>query len=147
MNRQRGFSLVELMVSMAVLLLALAGLAKMTIESSQINRAQQMTAQVQANARNCMTMVVQKLRSAGWDPATEGEPGTTQLLHTARTAIHRATGLTPHLRHDRITAAELQIRLGQDYQWYPYRRIRSRWEPAGGPNPDPAAALAPLLHP
>jgi len=69
MNRQRGFSLVELMVSMAVLLLALAGLAKMTIEGSQINRAQQMTAQVQANARNCMTMVVQKLRSAGWDPA------------------------------------------------------------------------------
>lgn len=83
----------------------------------------------------------------GWDPATEGEPGTTQLLHTARTAIHRATGLTPHLRRDRITAAELQIRLGQDYQWYPYRRIRSHWEPAGGPDPDPVAALAPLLHP
>lgn len=69
MNGQRGFSLVELMVSMAVLLLALAGLAKMMIEGSQINRAQQMTAQVQANARNCMTMVVHKLRSAGWDPA------------------------------------------------------------------------------
>ena len=72
MNKQRGFSLVELMVSMAVLLLALAGLAKMTLEGSQINRAQQMTAQVQANARNCMTMVVQKLRSAGWDPANNG---------------------------------------------------------------------------
>jgi prepilin-type N-terminal cleavage/methylation domain-containing protein len=69
MNRQRGFSLIELMVSMTVLLVALAGLAKMTIEGSQINRAQQMTAQVQANARNCMTIVVQKLRSAGWDPA------------------------------------------------------------------------------
>jgi hypothetical protein len=27
-----------------------------------------MTAQVQANARNCMSVVVQKMRSAGWDP-------------------------------------------------------------------------------
>jgi prepilin-type N-terminal cleavage/methylation domain-containing protein len=68
MKRQDGFSLVELMVSMVVLLVCVTGLAKMMIESSRINRAQQMTAQVQANARNCMSVVVQKMRSAGWDP-------------------------------------------------------------------------------
>jgi len=68
MHNQRGFTLIELMISMTVMLVILAGLAQMTLESSRINRAQQMTAQTQANARNCMSMVVQRLRSAGWDP-------------------------------------------------------------------------------
>ena len=31
-----------------------------------------MTAELQASARNCLTMVVQKLRSAGWDPINAG---------------------------------------------------------------------------
>ena len=69
---QRGFTLIELMISLTVMLVILAGLAQMTLESSRINRAQQMTAQTQANARNCMSMVVQRLRSAGWDPMNAG---------------------------------------------------------------------------
>jgi len=73
-RNQRGFTLIELMISMTVMLLILAGLAEMTLESSRINRAQQMTAQTQANARNCMTMVVQRLRSAGWDPLNVNVP-------------------------------------------------------------------------
>ena len=68
MQREQGFSLVELLVSISIVLITLTGLAKMTLENSRINRAQQMTAQVQGNARNCMALVVQKLRSAGWDP-------------------------------------------------------------------------------
>ena len=71
---QQGFTLIELMVSMTVMLFILAGLAQMALESSRINRAQQMTAQAQANARNCMSMVVQRLRSAGWDPMNAGLP-------------------------------------------------------------------------
>jgi len=67
-NRQAGFTLVELMVSLVVTLLLAAGLATMMVESSRINRAQQMKARVQADARNCLSMVVQRLRSAGWDP-------------------------------------------------------------------------------
>jgi prepilin-type N-terminal cleavage/methylation domain-containing protein len=69
---QQGFTLIELMVSMTVMLFILAGLAQMALESSRINRAQQMTVQAQANARNCMSMVVQRLRSAGWDPMNTG---------------------------------------------------------------------------
>ena len=68
MERNQGFSLVEMLVSMTVVLLTMTGVAKLTIENSRINRAQQMTAQVQGNARNCMALIVQKLRSAGWDP-------------------------------------------------------------------------------
>jgi prepilin-type N-terminal cleavage/methylation domain-containing protein len=69
---QRGVTLIEILVSMTVLLLALSGLAKMMIESSRINKAQQLTATVQANARNSLTMIEQKLRSAGWDPGNAG---------------------------------------------------------------------------
>jgi prepilin-type N-terminal cleavage/methylation domain-containing protein len=71
-GEQRGFTLIEILVSMTVLLLALSGLAKMMIESSRINKAQQLTATVQANARNSLTMIEQKLRSAGWDPGNAG---------------------------------------------------------------------------
>jgi len=74
MSRQRGFSLIELMVSMTVLVLCVSGLAKMTIENSRINRAEQMTVQAQANARNCLAMIVHKLRSTGWDPMNAGLP-------------------------------------------------------------------------
>ena len=71
---QRGVTLIEMLVSMTVLLLALSGLAKMMIESSRINKAQQLTATVQANARNSLAMIEQKLRSAGWDPGNAGIP-------------------------------------------------------------------------
>jgi type II secretory pathway pseudopilin PulG len=69
-----GFSLVEMLVSTTVLLLCLAGLAAMMVENSKLNRSEQMAAQVQADARNCLAMVVQKLRGAGWDPMNAGIP-------------------------------------------------------------------------
>lgn len=65
---QRGFSLIETLVSLVILLLAMGGLASLLIQNAQINKAQRMTAEVQGNARNCLTMVVQKLRGAGWNP-------------------------------------------------------------------------------
>jgi len=74
MSEQRGFSLIELMVSMIVLMVCVSGAAKMTIESSRINRSEQLLAQTQDNARNSMAIIVQKLRSAGWDPLNAGLP-------------------------------------------------------------------------
>ena len=71
---QRGFSLLELMVSLTVTLLIMTGVTKMMLQNSRINKAQQMTAQAQSNARNCLAMIVQRLRSAGWDPLNAGIP-------------------------------------------------------------------------
>ncbi|MCP3978313.1 MAG: prepilin-type N-terminal cleavage/methylation domain-containing protein [bacterium] len=71
-SAESGFSLLEFMVSLSVFLLCSAGLAQVMVESSRINKSEQMTAQVQANARNCLSMVVQRLRSAGWDPMNAG---------------------------------------------------------------------------
>lgn len=69
---ERGFSLIELLVSVTVLVLAFGGLASLLIQNARINKAQRMTAEVQANARNTLSMVVQALRSAGWDPTNAG---------------------------------------------------------------------------
>jgi len=64
----RGFTLLETLVSLAVLTLTLGALATMLIESARVNRTQQNTAQIQADARSCLNIIVQHLRSAGWDP-------------------------------------------------------------------------------
>ncbi|MGH3387701.1 MAG: SWIM zinc finger family protein, partial [Actinomadura sp.] len=39
----------------------------------------------------------------------------------------------------------LQLRLGRDGRWYPYREESGAWWPAGPPHRDPAAVLAELL--
>ena len=68
MNRQRGFTMVEVLVSLTVLALAMTGLFSLLVHNSRLNKSEQMKAETQANARNVLSIVVQKLRSAGWDP-------------------------------------------------------------------------------
>lgn len=41
-----------------------------------------------------------------------------------------------------VVGAPRQLRLGRDGRWWPYRKERSRWVPAGGPAQDPTTALA-----
>lgn len=54
----------------------------------------------------------------------------------------------PRLRVTRnrwtVVGAGLQLRLGRDGRWWPYRRERGRWWPAGPAGHDPAAVLAEL---
>lgn len=72
MTSERGFSLVELMISTAILLVAMAGIAGLLVQNSQVARGEQMSAQVQASARSCLGMIVQAIRSAGYDPRNTG---------------------------------------------------------------------------
>ena len=71
---QAGFSLIEMLVGLTILMFAMGGLASLLIQNSKINKAEQLTAQVQSNARNTLSMVVQKVRSSGWDPMNWGIP-------------------------------------------------------------------------
>ncbi|GAT81234.1 conserved hypothetical protein [Streptomyces sp. F-3] len=41
-----------------------------------------------------------------------------------------------------VVGEDLQLRLGRDGRWWPYRREQGHWVPAGGAERDPAAALA-----
>ena len=66
---EAGFSMLEMLISLAVLSMAMSGLASLLIQNSRINKQQQMTAEVQANARNCLSLIVQRMRSAGWNPS------------------------------------------------------------------------------
>ncbi|MGW1835573.1 SWIM zinc finger family protein [Streptomyces sp. NPDC002067] len=49
--------------------------------------------------------------------------------------------------HWTLPGRGLQLRLGRDGRWYPYRRASGTWWPAGAPGPDPSSALAELLEP
>ncbi|MEU6377210.1 SWF or SNF family helicase [Streptomyces sp. NPDC046909] len=41
-----------------------------------------------------------------------------------------------------VVGSSSQLRLGRDGRWWPYRKERGRWVPAGGATQDPATALA-----
>jgi len=71
-GRQDGMSLIEVMISLAVFSLASIGITGMLIDNSRINKAEQMRAQVQANARNTVSLIAQRIRTAGWDPLELG---------------------------------------------------------------------------
>ncbi|MFD3915279.1 SWF or SNF family helicase [Streptomyces sp. NPDC058603] len=44
-----------------------------------------------------------------------------------------------------VAGTPAQVRYGRDGRWWPYRKERGRWAPAGPGGPDPAAALADAL--
>ena len=85
-RREQGFTILEVLISMFVLVVAMGMLASLLIQNARINRSQQMTAEVQANARNTLELVVQTLRSSGWDPGNNAinvvtlDPDTTDAV-------------------------------------------------------------------
>ena len=72
MQDQRGFSLVEMMVGLLVVSLAAVALTTTMLHSARLNRAEQMSVDVQGNARSSIELIVSRLRSAGWDPLNAG---------------------------------------------------------------------------
>jgi len=76
-RHERGFSLVEVLVALLVTLAIMAGLFSLLIGSSELNKSKRMTMNAQANARSTLSLLVQKLRSAGWDPMNAGIPALT----------------------------------------------------------------------
>jgi len=73
-SHERGFTLVEVMVSLVVLTLASSAMAAYLVQSMRTNKAEEMALEMQASARNCMSIVQAALRSAGWDPRDLGLP-------------------------------------------------------------------------
>ena len=72
-----GFTLMELIVSLAVFSLAATGFASMLVDNAKLNKSQLMTITAQADARNCMSIIEQVLRTSGWDPQNAGLAGIT----------------------------------------------------------------------
>ncbi|MET8173195.1 SWF or SNF family helicase [Streptomyces clavifer] len=74
-------------------------------------------------------------------------PGPEELARAqAQLAAAWEEGERPHLRAVRnrwtVVGSDAQLRYGRDGRWWPYRKERSRWVPAGPADDDPAGALA-----
>jgi prepilin-type N-terminal cleavage/methylation domain-containing protein len=100
-HREQGATLPEMMVSLVILALVMTGLAGMMIQNVRINTREQLHAEVQANARNCVSRIVTVLRSAGWDPGQHGiltvalDPDTSDSVSQIEAFIDRdGDGLT-----------------------------------------------------
>ncbi|WSA81245.1 SWF or SNF family helicase [Streptomyces sp. NBC_01799] len=67
----------------------------------------------------------------------------------ARLAAAWEDGERPQLRAVRnrwtVAGGDVQLRYGRDGRWWPYRKERGRWIPAGPSDDDPAAALLEAL--
>jgi prepilin-type N-terminal cleavage/methylation domain-containing protein len=74
MTGNRGFSLVEFIVALALLVLLVTGIAPLLFQSAQMNRSQQLVIETQANARSSVSLITQRLRTSGWDPREVGIP-------------------------------------------------------------------------
>ncbi|MDQ1031694.1 putative Zn finger protein [Streptomyces umbrinus] len=86
--------------------------------------------------------------TAALDVLEADRPAQPETLARARAALESAweEDRRPALRasRNRWTAADVrtQLRLGTDGRWWPYRKERGRWAPAGPASQDPATALA-----
>jgi prepilin-type N-terminal cleavage/methylation domain-containing protein len=67
-----GLTLVELLVSLAVFSIAITAFASMVVGGAKLNKSQQLAISAQSNARNCVSIMEQALRTAGWDPKNAG---------------------------------------------------------------------------
>ncbi|MGA4847173.1 SWF or SNF family helicase [Streptomyces sp. G5(2025)] len=101
--------------------------------------------------RDGLALAVQAWRNGGraalrvleeeWTPKEDS-------LARARAALEAAweEGERPELRAARnrwtVVGSDVQLRHGQDGRWWPYRKERGRWTPAGPAAHDPATALA-----
>lgn len=72
---QKGFSLLEVLVSLTIVLVCVSAAATMTVDGSRRTKARQMELTTQADVRNTLGLIESTLRSAGWDPANAGFQG------------------------------------------------------------------------
>ena len=72
---ERGFTLLETLVSVAVFSVVASLLASMVVDGAKLTKTEQMTISAQSDARNCVSLIEQALRTAGWDPKNAGFAG------------------------------------------------------------------------
>jgi len=87
----RGFTLIETLISVTLTMIAVTSLGGMLVHSARLNSSEQMKARVQSDARNCVSLIVQRMRSAGWDPQNAGIQ--TVVLDPEGTSPNHAKGV------------------------------------------------------
>jgi len=114
-----GLTLVEMLVALAVFSVAATGLASMLVGSVKINKSQQMAISAQSDARNCVSVIEQTLRSAGWDPTNAGFTGI--VLQSPAQASDNWIEIRQDIDEDSATTSvgeDVTIRLnGTNLEW------------------------------
>jgi type IV pilus assembly protein PilW len=67
-NKTAGFTLMELLVAMAISLVVLAGVAGTFTAQTRQNNAEEQIAQMQQNARGALDLMVREIQMAGYKP-------------------------------------------------------------------------------
>ncbi|MEU5978294.1 SWF or SNF family helicase [Streptomyces sp. NPDC047315] len=80
-----------------------------------------------------------------WTPGPEDLHRAAAALDAAWEAAERPALRAAGPGRWTVVGAEAQVRYGPDGRWWPYRKERSRWCPAGPGDLDPAAAVAGVL--
>ncbi|MCG6918841.1 MAG: prepilin-type N-terminal cleavage/methylation domain-containing protein, partial [Deltaproteobacteria bacterium] len=71
----RGYSLVELLVAMAITLVVMAGTYKVYVTQQDSYLLQEQVAEMQQNARTAKYIMTREIRMAGYDPLRTGKFG------------------------------------------------------------------------
>jgi len=71
-GNERGFTMLEALIAVAILLMAMTAIAGMLIQCSRIGMSQRLAANTQSDARSSLALILGKLRTAGWDPMSAG---------------------------------------------------------------------------
>ncbi len=78
-SRQRGFTLVELLITMLVALIAVGGVYTVYASQQRDYRNQQLVLEAQQNMRGAMIILEQQIRMAGYDPESTNRFGITDI--------------------------------------------------------------------
>jgi prepilin-type N-terminal cleavage/methylation domain-containing protein len=116
---QKGFTLLEMMISLCLFCFCVIAIATFLLDSTRLNRRQQMAMTIQADARNCLEMVTNVMRSAGWDPRKAGFTAVTLNAIDPASADH--IEIRADLNEDGVISAadeDVLIRLnGNNLEW------------------------------
>jgi len=74
-SAERGFTLIETLVSVAVFSVVATMVASTVLDGAKLTKTEQMTIAAQSDARNCVSLIEQVIRTAGWDPRNSGFAG------------------------------------------------------------------------
>jgi type IV pilus assembly protein PilW len=92
-RHQHGFSVIELMVSVTISLLLLAGVVTMFIGSKQSYETTERLSRVQENGRYALDQIVDDLRSAGFQGCAKPNAATSRADDYAVTTLNNSTQL------------------------------------------------------
>jgi len=82
-HSQRGFTLTELMVALAISSVAVTGMYRTFIQQQRVSTQQEQLTEARQNARLSMDAMIEEIRDAGFDPGGLAGAGIVQANSTS----------------------------------------------------------------